>query len=631
MLYNRESFPNYVQTAGKITIVTAVTGLLVFVVAFMLDVGKQEFNRVSAQFATTTLTVLNTPPQFSLNAFEVPDSSTSSPTNSGDVQQWQAIGTDSNSAPYFLLICSTNATPTANAAADSSSLGTAPPACSSTSTVQWGVSASTTSGAIATVSTTTVEGSLFNEVNEWFAWVCDDDPFNPRCNTVAVQGPTSTSASSSPFHMNNRPTFFNLSNDAPVDPGGSVTWTSVSDDSDIVGGADTLTLVVCQSTSTYNTVTNNCTDQLATSTFLGTSNATATYALAAIVRDDTYPAYGFIFDEHGHEATSSPLQADFVVNNVAPTVLGGDITLNGGSDIVLDNPGGESITQYTLDFKIRDANSCVNAASSSEITGFNVSVFRADLNSTTTCSGAAGDYNPNNCYPNGVASTTWNLSCTATTTCAGPTQDDIDYSCTFPLWFLADPTDAGPETPTAFANDVWTAAVAGVDDQNASGSLATTTNSVELISFSAIDILAANIAYPGTAPGDDTGATNATSTALNVGNTGLDQEVQGTSMCGTYSPTTTCPVSATSTIPADQQQFASSTFSYGAAFALTLSSTTDTELELDILKTTSTAQVNFQTGTTYWGIAVPVAITVAGNYTGLNTFTARTAEAVDWE
>jgi hypothetical protein len=100
-------------------------------------------------------------------------------------------------------------------------------------------------------------------------------------------------------------------------------------------------------------------------------------------------------------------------------------------------------------------------------------------------------------------------------------------------------------------------------------------------------------------------------------------------MCGTFSVGTPCAVSATSTIPADQQQFASSSLTYGSASAIIMDDTSDQEVELDVLKSTATSSP--EQGTTYWGIAVPGTIELAGSYTGLNTFTARTAEAIDWQ
>jgi len=625
MSYNNEEFPQYVKTAGKITILTAFVGLMVFMMAFIFDIGQQELQKVSAQTATTTLTVLNTPPSFTVNAYEVTESSTTTPTNSGDNIVWTALGSDSNGAPYFLLICDGNATPTANNAADSGSLGTAAPACNA-GTTQWGVSPATPSDSYATVTRATTEIAPFAESNDWYAWVCDDDPFNPRCNNVPVQGISATN--SSPFNVNKRPVFSAFANNGPVDPGAELVFSSTSSDPDSVDEEDELFLVVCGSNS-YNTVTNTCDSDFLASTTLTNilSDASATYTLAAIVQDDTYAAYGYLVDVHGHEASTNGLQANFDVNNVAPTVLGGSISLNGGTDILLTNPGAET-TGFTLDFTVRDANSCENAGGGDEIVGHNVSVFRSGIG-TSTCDTTAANYDPNNCYPSGVATSTWNLSCAATTTCSGPTQDDIDYSCTFPLWFVADPTDSGPNTPAALQSQTWTAAVSGVDDDSASGTLATTSAPVDLTSVSALEVLANDIAYGAVEPGDDTGTLRASSTFLNIGNTGLDQQSQAEAMCGTYSVSTPCPVSASSTIPADQQKFGTSTVSYASPLAYPLAAATSTELELDVLKTTSTSTP--QQGITYWGIAVPVSITLAGQYTGLNTFTAVTAESEDWQ
>lgn len=635
MQYNNEALPKYLETAGKITIVTALAGVAVFLFALVFDFGSQEFSRVSAQStssAPTFLTVLNTPPSFSLNAYEVISSATTTPTNSGDVIEWTALANDSNDAPYFLLICSTNATPTANAAASTTVLGTVPPTCSSTSTIQWGVSTSTPSDTYAVVSTTTAEGGLFNEVNTWFAWVCDDDPFNPRCNNIPVQGPTSTSASSSPFHVNSRPLFSGLSNNGPVDPGATLTFTSTSSDDDLVVDNDII-LIVCETNTGYSTTTNQCApgEFIASTTISQKLNATAAYNLAALFRDDTYPAYGYIIDEFGHEALGNPIQADFDVNNVAPVVLGGDITLNGINPLTLTEAGGET-TGFTLEFSTSDANSCVNFASTTEMTDYVVSLFRSSYG-TTTCNGLAASYNPNYCYPSGVATTTWNLACTSdyATSCTGPTVDTINWSCTFPLWFVADPTDNGPNTPVSFEADIWVAAVAGVDDNFATGTLATTTNPKELISFAALDLLSGTqIPYGSLEPGQANSNLSATTTVRNLGNTGLDQLVEGESMCKNFSVGNDCAPSASSTIPENQQKYSSSSLSYTSPAAVQLSSTTPGEVEIDVLKTTSTNTLFAATGTTYWGIAVPGTITLAGIYQGLNTFTARVAEAIDW-
>lgn len=634
MSYNTQTLPHYMKTAGKISVVAAVAGLAVFLLAFMVDVGQQELQRVSAQTASTSLSVLNTPPLFTLEPYEVIPSSTTTPTNSGDIVQWEAIGTDSNSAPYFLLVCSTNATPTANAASGAGNLGTAPPVCGGG--VTWGVSTSTVSGSLASVSTTTDEGTgtQFIEENDWYAWVCDDDPDQPACNTVPSQGLYATS--SSPFNMNRRPVLTNAYPGGPVDPSSLLTFLSTSTDPDSSGGQDNLQLVICTDVVDYNVATNSCDiNQIAATTVFVSDDVTATTTTASVQRDGTYPAFAFLVDEHGHEAVANGIDVEFIINNVAPTVLSGDIILNGGNDISLTSPGGTT-TGFTLDFVVSDANSCVNAAAGDEIIGYEVSVLRSgptgDYATSTNCNPQSGDYNPNGCYTNGVDALTWNLACTASTTsCTGPADDTQLFECTFPLWFLADPTDNGA-IPSPFAVDDWVAVIAGGDDNFATSTQVAGTASVTLVSAPYIDLLTAVIPYGALAPGSDTGTLSTTTTILNIGNTGLDQEVDGSAMCpGFISTSTDCSLNATSTVFTSNQQFSSSSLAYGSPLAVTLPTTTvatAAEVELDILKTTATSTPT--SGDTYWGIAVPAAISISGSYTGLNTFFGIVAETVDW-
>jgi hypothetical protein len=624
MTYKKKEFPKLMQTAGKITILTALAGVAVFIFAFLFDAGTAQINRAVANgSATTTLTVLNTPPAFTINTYEVVSSSTSTPTNTGNPVQWRAKATDSNGAPYFLLVCATNATPTAHAAPGLGSLGTVPPTCA-IGVTKWAVSTGTPSGTYATIATTTQEYNV--EQNNWYSWVCDDDPVNPRCNNTPVQGYSATN--SSPFFVNHRPVFTNAYNNGPKIPGQTVTFNSTSSDPDVVGGADKIYLVVCQNNGGINGTTRKCTggQDLASTTGSFTTNVTASYALASILRDDIYPAYSYLVDEHGHTASTNPRQNNFTVSNVAPVILSGDIVLNNGSNITLTVPGNET-TGFALKFKVRDNNSCKNAANGSEITSYRVALHRSGI-ATSTCTGLSGSYNPNNCYASGVPTAVWNLSCTASTTsCTGPTDIDVQYDCTFPLWFVADPTDSGAVV-SPFAAETWVASVMATDDNSANSSMVNGSSPVELISFTALDLVTLSIPYGALEPGTDSGTLNASTTARSLGNTGLDELLSGESMCGTFSLATKCKPYATSTVPENKQKFSSSSLAYSSGAALTLSSTTPKEVELNVHKTTSTT--TFQSGKTYWGIAVPIAITLAGSYTGLNTFIAKTAEAVDW-
>ncbi len=625
MLYNKNHFPRYVETAGKITILSALSGLLIFAFIFILNIGKTELERAEAtSTATTTLTVLNTPPVWVVGqeGREEFPSSTTTPTNSGDVVSWVGTATDANGAPYFLIVCSTSATPTAQQS--TTTLGTAAPICAAGT--RWAVSTGTVSGTQARAATTTVEGggSLFAESNDWWAWVCDDDPVNPRCSTASSQGTAATN--SSPFNVNRRPVFSNFGNNGPVNPAGILNFLSTSTDPDVVDTEDNIFLVVCR-TNSYSTSTNTCTspsDLLASTTIGQLANPSATYTLPAIVQDNTYNAFGFVYDEHGHEATGGAQGATstFTVNNVAPTVAGGTISLNGGLDIVLTVPGAQT-TGFGLSFTVADANSCVNTASTSEVVTPVVSVFRSGIG-TTTCNGTAGSYNANNCYPSGVPPAVWNLSCTASTTsCTGPTDDTVTYSCTFPLWFIADPTVSG----TPFDLQSWSAGVAGVDDDGATGTMATSTSVVELLSLVAIDLLTNTIAYDQLEPGTNMPNLTSTSSLRVLGNTGLNQLLGGESMCTGFSTTNPCPVSATSTIPQSEQRYATSAVAYGSGATLQPTTSPATLLN-QIPKPTSTSTPT--SGTTYWGIRVPGTITLAGSYTGQNTFTGAISTPSSW-
>lgn len=622
MLYNLEDKKSYIETAGKITIAAAVSGVLVFAFVFLFNAGKTEMLKVEAQgAATTTITVLNTPPIWVDFAVEEFESSTNTPTNSGRPISWVGLADNSGGAPYFLIVCSGSATPTANAAPDLGSLGTAPPTC--VSGVQWGVSTATVPLTQARVSTTTTEtGAFAGEVLPWYAWVCDDDPVNPRCNNTSSQGLNATN--SSPFHVNFRPTFTAVSSNSPRDPGQSITFFSTSTDGNVVRGPDNIFLYVCNGNDFVASTTSCVSGVLASTSGSVTDDASATFTLPSVIQDDDYDAYVFVVDQYNHPAVAGVQGTNegFTVNNVAPTVDASNVFINDGAAIQITVAAGET-AGFTLEFETRDANSCVNTASTSEMVNYTASLFRSSLG-TTTCTGLPGSYNPNNCYPNSVGAAVWNLSCTASSTsCMGANDPTVEWSCTFPLWFVVEPTDS--DSP--YMNDNWVAAIAGVDDDNATGTQTIGANPVELISYPALDVLTAEIPYGALEPGDNTGTLNATTTILSIGNTGLNQNLEGESMCTTFSVGNECISSPTSTIPEFSQEFATSSVAYNTT-GINLSSTTPQLLELRVPKTTSTSTPN--QGITYWGIEVPISITLAGAYTGLNTFYGVTSASSTW-
>ncbi len=138
------------------------------------------------------------------------------------------------------------------------------------------------------------------------------------------------------------------------------------------------------------------------------------------------------------------------------------------------------------------------------------------------------------------------------------------------------------------------------------------------------------IPYGSLEPGQKTDPLVATTTVSATGNVGLDELLTGESMCTNYTSAVSCRNSATSTIAESNQVFATSSVTYGFATSSgrTLSSTTLKELELNVRKSTTT--VTQATGRTYWGINVPNTITLAGSYTGENTFYGRVGEPAQW-
>lgn len=583
----------------------------------MFNLGEQQIREAQAQSsATTTVTVVNTPPAWTATTTEEIESSSDNPTNVGVEVSWVAIGTDSNTEDYYLLVCANNASPTP--------VMSGPPTCD-TPANQWAVSTATISGTEARAATTTL--TAWAESNAWYAWICDGNPGTPRCSRDYTQGTNATN--SSPFEVNHRPAFTVFTDDSPKEAGQVVTFMSTSSDSDVSGAADTVKLIVC-ATAGFDTVTDTCTGTLlASTTVFAAADPSAVYTISIPTQDQDYNAFGYVIDQHGFEASGGAHGTDstLTVANTAPTVAGGFISLvqPDTTDIVLTTEAGET-TGFTLSFITSDVNSCENSVATAEMTDYNLSIYRSGIGSTT-CSVGSGSYNANNCYPSGVATTTWNLSCTASTTsCTGSTDQDQVWDCTFPLWYITDPT-AGIVTDTLYFAEDWRAQVQGIDDDSDTGALAESTLGVEVDSLLAFALNTLTIPYGSLEPGQQTDPLNATTTVSATGNVGVDKNVTGTSMCTTYTGSTPCPNSSTSTIPESEQVFATTTSAYSAATPI--SSTTPAFVDMNVPKSTSTSTP--ANANAYWGIRVPGTVTFAGLYSGENTFTAVLSDPSQWD
>ena len=402
MSYNMKELPQYINTAGKITVITALFGVVVFTLVFLLNIGATQLRHVQAAngLATTSVTVLNTPPQWTIDAKETIPSSTSTPTNSGQQVVWRATATDSNNENYYLLICNASTTPTAN--------NGAAPTCGAGAR-RWAVSAVSASGASTFAATTTTEVFPFVEQQNWVAWVCDSVPVNPRCNSTFKTG---TGSTSSPFNVNHRPVFTGFWDDSPKLPGATVTFHATSSDVDVVGAADTVRVKIC-STNSFATTTRTCNATTLATSSLSATNPTATYVIPIPTQDQNYGAFCFVYDNHGHAASGGSQGSNSIltVSNAVPTVAAATISLNGGADLFLVQEAGQT-TGFSLQYVGTDNNSCVNASAGNEMVGKVISVYRSGVGSTT-CNGSIGAYNANNCYGSKIATSTWNLACTA--------------------------------------------------------------------------------------------------------------------------------------------------------------------------------------------------------------------------
>ena len=629
-------------SAGKVTIATALTAVFIFCTIFLLDVGRYQFQTVSAQnTATTTLTVRNLPPVWVTEAFEQTPSDVNNPINSGGEVVWEAEAT--NNMDYWLIICSTSATPTPTAAANAGDQGNPANAPNCSSGIRWAVSDPTPSGAVATAATTTTDdrNNPFGEINEWYGWLCDDDAVDPRCTLTFSQGASAGDPmAESPFVVNFRPTLVSVTNDGPTLPGDEITYTSVSFDDDVARTDDEIILHVC-ATNFFDNGACEPNETLASSTGTFTENATASFTLPGTLVSYTFEAFVFLVDEFDHVATNT-IQADFDVANATPTIAASSIVLNNGDDMNLTEMFGTT-TGFTLEVTVQDDNSCVAVDSNgdslgagSEFADLIVSVFRESIG-TSTCDGTAGPFDENECYTSALPEL-WDFTCTAsTTTCNDQGVDTVDdtmlYECEFSLWYVADPTDSTDASEVQFPNQSWFAGASVVDKDSATSTFTRSDLGVDVIRFPAFALNDSAIPFGTLEPGEDTGTLSATTTIIAAGNTGIDQELEGSEMCPDFDPggvstNNECAANtATQIIPSDNQRFG---FNPATAFSAGTQLTPGSAVTALVNVPKSTLVATPSDGDIYWGIAVPGTIDLAGLYTGQNSFVVVQSDAGNW-
>ena len=599
------------DTRGRVSFAIIFSGILVAAAILTVNFwasGPDTSLTFAQSTATTTVTVLNTPPIWTVNAYENPVSSTSSPTNAGSNVTWNAVATSPNNNNYYLLLCKTSSTPSAGPG------GTAP-SCAGGAGNQWAVSPLALSGGNATATYTTSDADP--QFNAWYAWICDNNAGDALCNATYVTG--------SPFVVNHYPVFSSLANTGPVNPGTGITWTANASDTDnFTGATDTVTLFVCKSNDFTGTSCG------AGGTYCSSTASLASPSCSYIVPlprpDGNYSSYGYVIDNHGLAANGGAEGATstYAINNVAPSITSSSISLlnNDGTTnpLTLTVPDGKT-NGFTVKFTVSDANSCQTQSGGQSVTSALINVYRSGI-TQANCE-TSGQYNPDNCYPAAVGTTTWGYTCSQDAgSCNSSSSISATWTCYFPLWYVADPT-GGTASNTQYYNQDWLVSAQATNNKGATSSLVEAATGNGVASFLATQLDTPSVNFGALSPGSTT-PTLSTSTLLqSTGNVGVNETLYGLDMCTTFP---NCLVSTTSTIPVGQIQYATSSVAYGTGTALIKSP--GALVPIEIPKTTATSSPT--TGSTFWGISIPSTLQLAGAYTGQNTFIGVTSPPQYW-
>ncbi|MCX7778663.1 MAG: hypothetical protein N2259_00200 [Patescibacteria group bacterium] len=562
--------------------------LLILIIITTLLLNGLIFLRVRAQTNLgTSVTVANAAPDWTVYPYEDPASYTDSPTNAGLNVTFKATGTDPNNDQYYLAICKTNSITPGN---------NAPPTCGGGA---WCISSATNSESQATCSYQTQDADP--ESNNWWAFVCDKTATNPACSS-SHQG---SGHSGSPFKVNHRPSFTGVADCNYANPAASCSVTAIASDADTDGHNDTVSLYVCKQNDFTGT---GCGAGGTWCSVTGqSSNPSCNFNVPR--PDGSYNYYPYVIDNH-HFAASGAYQGstqDFEVNNVAPSITNTTIQLldtDESGDLTLTQPEAQT-TGFKIKFTVTDNNSCLKKGGGNEIASATANVRMTEL-AASACR-VSGDYNANNCYPGAYGA--WNLICSQDAgTCAGENDTEVNWTCTFPLWYVADPTVGTPTPPKNAYN--WKAEVKAIDDDNADSGWIDDDDGNELGLFMAYAYQESSIGYGNLAPGQKS-VSSATATIVAKGNTGLDAEYSGTNMTASGKPD----------ILVSQQKYDFTDQSWDSMTYIL--SSAPIERELNCPKTTNPASP--QTKPTYFRISIPSG-QPAGTYTGTDTLSGVVSE-----
>jgi len=183
---------------------------------------------------------------------------------------------------------------------------------------------------------------------------------------------------------------------------------------------------------------------------------------------------------------------------------------------------------------------------------------------------------------------------------AGTTET---YTCTIPVEFYADPTDAG----SAYEGDNWTCQITPTDSV---GDGTPDTDTIEMDTLTALDVTS-SIAYGALALGGDTGTSDQTTTVTNTGNELIDIQLDGYGAGDGDGYAMTCTIG--NIVIGNERYDTSASTAWSAKTQLTDSAVSLISFNL--------AKGAASTKAVYWGFGMP-STGVGGSCTGTVNFTA---------
>ncbi|MDP2598346.1 MAG: hypothetical protein Q8P49_00780 [Candidatus Liptonbacteria bacterium] len=276
----------------------------------------------------------------------------------------------------------------------------------------------------------------------------------------------------------------------------------------------------------------------------------------------------------GVEPTGNPFTPG---GNSPPTVS--NVVLNHTNAIILTP---NATTSFDINWSVSDPQGCTDINTNKATS----TAFRNGV------SGTCAKPNP----------TTSSLSCylyvtRVTSTCSVTT---INVTDTVQIYYFA---QSSGNASSSFPSDHWGAYAIASDLANTTSSASSTAVDVNVLL--AINVTTSSINYGTVNASSTTGAVNQTATVQNVGNASQTLQIYGSAL-----------TLLTNSIATSSQQYATSTFSYGAGVSLSDIATAVSGFLLTAPTSTTAVQ-----GTTFWGIGVPAG-KATGTYSGTDVFTA---------